>query len=278
MTDSHQPETTVFSTVTPFQGGGIVQQSHSAAANKTDVAASTSTAIAVPGGSGTKSTAAAASGGNVVALETTTTERATGGTISVKEDPRSKLMYYLLCISGVFDEFYSMCKEIVKADSASEIDCLLEADKYHLLTVEQCDKVLILCEVLRPNLFIDKCIFQNSQKCGKSLNKFYKIEETEKSLAIQNEVVVRGAKRHVSYIMYYKQSYFEEYYYEPMRLLEHRSRAIRKGEHLQTFTENYKVHLLLTIFFPFWVLVWVAMCINESKSSDDEPLQTEPKY
>lgn len=232
MSDSHQPETTVSSTVAPFQGGGIVQQSHSAAANKTDVAASTSTALAVPGGSGTRSTAAAASGGNVVALETTSTEKATGGTISVKDDPRSKLMYYLRCIRGVFGEFYSMCKGILKLDSTSKIDCLLKADEYHLLTVEQCDKVLILCDILRPNLFIDKCIFQNSQKCGKSLNKFYKIEETEKSLAIQNEVVVRGVKRQVSYIMYYKQSYFEEYYFEPMRLLEHRLRAIRKGKHL----------------------------------------------
>lgn len=63
----------------PLQGGGIVQQSHSATANKTDVATSISTAIAVPGGSGTRSTAAAASGGNVVALETTSTEKATGG-------------------------------------------------------------------------------------------------------------------------------------------------------------------------------------------------------
>lgn len=83
MSDSHQPKTTVSSTVAPLQGGGIVHQSHSAAANKTDVAASTSTAIAVPGGSGTRSTAAATSGGNVVALETTSTEKATGGTISV---------------------------------------------------------------------------------------------------------------------------------------------------------------------------------------------------
>lgn len=232
MSDFHQPETTVSSTVAPLQGGGIVQQSYSAAANKTDVAASTSTAISVPGGSGTRSTAAAASGGNVVALETISTEKATGGAISVKDDPRSNLMYYLLCISGVFGEFYSICKGIVKADSTTEIDCLLEADKFNLLTVEQCDKVLILCDVLRPNLFIDKCIFKNSQKCGKSLNKFYKIEETEKSLAIQNEVVLRGVKRQVSYIMYYKQSYFEEYYFEPMRLLEHRLRAIRKGKHL----------------------------------------------
>lgn len=30
----------------------------------------------------------------------------------------------------------------------------------------------------------------------------------------------------------------------------------------ETFTENYKVHLLLTIIFPFWVVVWVAMVIR----------------
>lgn len=30
----------------------------------------------------------------------------------------------------------------------------------------------------------------------------------------------------------------------------------------ETFTENYKVHLLLTIIFPFWVIVWVVMVIR----------------
>lgn len=30
----------------------------------------------------------------------------------------------------------------------------------------------------------------------------------------------------------------------------------------ETFTENYKVHLLVTLIFPFWVVVWVAMVMH----------------
>lgn len=114
MSDSHQPVTTVSSIVAPFQGRGIVIQSQSAAASKTDVAASTSTAIAVPGGSGTRSTAAAASGGNVVAIHTTATEKDTTTRVTIDEDPRAKLMFYLDCISCVFGDFYTLCMEILK--------------------------------------------------------------------------------------------------------------------------------------------------------------------
>lgn len=278
MSDSHQPVTTVSSTVAPFQGGGIVQQSHSAAANATDVAASTSTAIAVPGGSGTSSTAAAASGGNVVAIQTTATEKDTTTRVNIDEDPRAKLMFYLDCISCVFDDFYTLCMEILKEHSISKIDCLLKYKNYRALTVKQCDEVLILCDVLRPSLFNNKCIFANAQKCGNLTNRFFKLEEVEKSLAIQNEIIVRGEKRHVKKIMYYDTLYLEKNYFKPMRCLEHRLKVIRQGRYLdsETFTENYKVHLLLTIIFPFWVVVWVAMCLHEGDPSKIPEEQTEP--
>lgn len=174
MSDSHQPVTTVSSTVAPFQGGGIVQQSQSAAANETDVAASTSTAIAVPGGSGTRSTAAAASGGNVVAIHTTATEKDTTTRVTIDEDPRAKLMFYLDCISCVFGDFYTLCMEILNEQSISNIECLLEYKNYRALTVKQCDEILILCDVLRPSLFNNKCIFANAQKCGNLTNRFFK--------------------------------------------------------------------------------------------------------
>lgn len=278
MSDSHQPETTVSSTVAPFQGGGIVQQSHSAAANATDVAASTSTAISVPGGSGTSSTAAAASGGNVVAIQTTATEKDTTTRVNIDEDPRAKLMFYLDCISCVFDDFYTLCMEILKEQSISKIGCLLKYKNYRALTVKQCDEVLILCDVLRPSLFNNKCIFANAQKCGNLTNRFFKLEEVEKSLAIQNEIIVRGEKRHVKKIMYYDTLYLEKNYFKPMRCLEHRLKVIRQGRYLdsETFTENYKVHLLLTIIFPFWVVVWVAMCLHEGDPSKIPEEQTEP--
>lgn len=278
MSDSHRPVTTVSSTVAPFQGGGIVQQSHSAAANATDVAASTSTAISVPGGSGTSSTAAAASGGNVVAIQTTATEKDTTTRVNIDEDPRAKLMFYLDCISCVFDDFYTLCMEILKEQSISKIDCLLKYKNYRALTVKQCDEVLILCDVLRPSLFNNKCIFANAQKCGNLTNRFFKLEEVEKSLAIQNEIIVRGEKRHVKKIMYYDTLYLEKNYFKPMRCLEHRLKVIRQGRYLdsETFTENYKVHLLLTIIFPFWVVVWVAMCLHEGDPSKIPEEQTEP--
>lgn len=276
MSELQPPVTTASSSLVPLPHGGIVQQTHSAAANATDVAASTSTAIAVPKGSGTRSTAAAASGGNVVALQTTATEQATGKAVRIKEDPRARLMFYLGNISSVFKDFYSMSMEILKTDSFLEIECLVDDQLYDKLTVEQCDKMLILCDALRPNLFINKCIFENAQKCGNSMNEFFKIEEVEKSLAIQNEIIVRGEKRHVSEIMYYEPSYLEINYYEPMRRLDHRLKLIRKGDHLKTFTENYKVHLLMALIFPFWVVVWAAMCVYESNPTDPTPQHTEP--
>lgn len=44
----------------------------------------------------------------------------------------------------------------------------------------------------------------------------------------------------------------------------------------ETFTENYKVHLLVTLIFPFWVVVWVAMCLHERDPSEMPEEQTEP--
>jgi hypothetical protein len=230
MSDPQPPATTTSSSLVPAPSGGIVQQSHAAAANETDVVASTSTAVAVPGGVGTQSTAAAASGGNVVALQTTATLTATGQVAHVGEDPRAKLMFYLSNISSVFDEFYIMCMLILKIESEDEIDRLLDYGKFHTLTTKQCDQMLTLCDVLSPDLFINKCIFEDATKCGNYTNEFYNLEQVEKSLAIQNEIVIRGEKRHISKIMYYEAVYLKKNYFEPMSRLEHRLRVIKRGD------------------------------------------------
>lgn len=232
MANSQRQVQSISASLTALSDRGVVHQSYSASLSDINVAASTSTAISVPRGAGTRSIASAASGDNLVALETTSTVQATGRSVKVSKDPRARLMFYLSCISGVFDDFYTMCKEILKEDSLSNIECLLKYHDFRALTVKQCDKVLILCDILRPDLFNNKCIFGDAQKCGNSTNKFYKIEEVEKSLAMQNEIVVKGEKHHVKEIMYYDTSYLEDNYFEPMRLLEHRLKVIRKGKHL----------------------------------------------
>lgn len=278
MAHSEQQVQSISASVTALSDRGFVHQSYSASLSDINVAASTSTAISVPRGAGTRNIAAAASGDNLVTLETTSTVQATGRSVKVSKDPRAKLMFYLNCISIVFDDFYTMCKEILKENTLSNIECLLKYHDFGALTVKQCDKVLILCDILRPDLFNNKCMFGDAKMCGNLTNEFYKVEEVEKSVAIQNEIIVKGEKRHVKKIMYYDTSYLEENYFEPMRLLEHRLRVIRKGKHLdyETFTESYKVHLLLTLIFPFWVVVWVAMCFHEGDQSNMNEEQTEP--
>ena len=233
MAEPLEPVTTTSSSLTPLYGGGIVQQSHSAATNATDVAASTTTAISVPGGTGTKSSAAAASGGNVAAIQTTITEQATSQSTQVDVDPRAQLAFYLNCINGVLDGFLGVCNGIIKDLTLGEFDRLLDYKNFRQLTEKECDKLLLLADALPPTLFINKVFFENSQKCKPDRsNEFYKIEEVEKSLAIQNDVMFRGENRHVSEIMYYTPNFFKNKYYEPMRSLEHRLRAIRKGHHL----------------------------------------------
>lgn len=68
--------------------------------------------------------------------------------------------------------------------------------------------------------------------CGNFINEFYKVEEVEKLVVIQNEIIVRGEKCYVKKIMYYDILYLEENYFEFMRFLEYCLRVIRKGKYL----------------------------------------------
>lgn len=65
--------------------------------------------------------------------------------------------------------------EILNKQSISNIECLLKYKNHRALTVKQCDEILILCDVLRPSLFNNKCIFANAQKCGNLTNRFFKM-------------------------------------------------------------------------------------------------------
>lgn len=155
MAHSQQQVQSISASLTALSDRGFVHQNYSASLSDINVAASTSTAIAVPKGAGTRSIAAAASGDKLVALETTATVQTSGRSVKVSKDPRARLMFYLSCISSVFDDFYTLCKEILKEDSLSNIECLLMYREYRALTLEQCDKVLILCDVLRPDAFLE---------------------------------------------------------------------------------------------------------------------------
>ncbi|XP_056015804.1 uncharacterized protein LOC130053164 [Ostrea edulis] len=259
-----EPVTTTTRSVEAVPNRGIVHQTTAAAANQTDVAASTSTAVAVPGGVGTRTTAGAASQGNVAALETTTKLVETSSRSNVPDDPKAHLMFYLKCLKGVLKNFYDICLGILEVNDRDFVDKLIKYKEYAALSTEESDMMLILARTLRPTLFINKCLFENDKMCKNSANKFYKIEQVEKSLAVTDDVIVRGERSSVSEVMYYKSFYMEKHYYGPMAELEYRLHQIDKGLHRLRFSEKYHLHLLFSLLCPFWVVIWIATCFMES--------------
>ena len=174
-----------------------------------------------------------------------------------------------------------MCEDIIEDLSFKDDKFLLDFETFYQLPTRQNDRVLLLADALPPKLFLNKFFFENQNKCKGHSNEFHKIEEVENHL-----VMFRRGNRHVSEIMYFTPYVLRYNYQEPMRRLKHRLRAIRKGQHLlvstqnfknwclysasipkcfidfyfsgETFSENYKVHLFLSLLFRFWVIVWTA--------------------
>lgn len=132
----------------------------------------------------------------------------------------------------VLKSFYDICMGILEVNDQDLVATLIEYNEYAALSTEESDMVLILARTLKPTLFIKKCLFENDKMCDSLSNKFYKIEHVEKSLAVTDNVIVRGERSSVLKVMYYKSFYMQKHYYGPMRKLEFRFHQIDKGLHV----------------------------------------------
>lgn len=132
----------------------------------------------------------------------------------------------------VLKSFYDICMGILEVNDQDLVATLIEYKEYAALSTEESDMVLILARTLKPTLFIKKCLFENDKMCDSLSNKFYKIEHVEKSLAVTDNVIVRGERSSVLKVMYYKSFYTQKHYYGPMRKLEFRFHQIDKGLHV----------------------------------------------
>lgn len=59
-----------------------------------------------------------------------------GRLVKVSKDFCVRLMFYFSCILSVFDDFYILCKEILKEDFLFNIECLLMYCEYCVLILE----------------------------------------------------------------------------------------------------------------------------------------------
>ncbi|KAL3847960.1 hypothetical protein ACJMK2_018849 [Sinanodonta woodiana] len=114
-----------------------------------------------------------------------------GCNVRVADDPRAKLMYYLHC----------MCTVVDLSNTSPNL------------------QLIILCVLLDPDEFIDKCIFQNDVMCLNSSNKFYEITQVNNHLLVAGNVIIGGRNRRVNKIMAFKRNWIQDNYYTPLNIL-----------------------------------------------------------
>ncbi|KAL3847853.1 hypothetical protein ACJMK2_018744 [Sinanodonta woodiana] len=132
----------------------------------------------------------------------------TGSMVTVADDPRAELMYYLNTICGLVD----------LNDTDPNLQRLRNY-KYYYLTTEETERLLVLCLLLEPSVFINKCIFQSDDLCPDASNEFYEITEVNNHLLVAGNVLIGGRNRRVNKIMAFKMSWIQDYYYTPLNIL-----------------------------------------------------------
>ncbi|KAL3847959.1 hypothetical protein ACJMK2_018848 [Sinanodonta woodiana] len=128
--------------------------------------------------------------------------------VTVPDDPRAKLMYYLDC----------MCTVVDLSNTSPNLQRLRNYTNYGLTSDEK-ERLIILCVLLDPDEFIDKCIFQNDAMCLNSSNKFYEITQVNNHLLVAGNVLIGGRNRQVNKIMAFTMNWIQNNYYTPLNIL-----------------------------------------------------------
>lgn len=132
--------------------------------------------------------------------------RETGTTVTVPNNPKARLMYYLSCISSVLD-----------LKDTANIQRLGDYKTYYNLTESDTDSLVTLCILLSPDELIGKVIFQDDRMCGSSSNKFFEISAVSNRLLVTDSILVGGQSRAVSKIMVFRRDWISRYWVEPMK-------------------------------------------------------------
>ena len=131
----------------------------------------------------------------------------TGTKVVVPNDPRAKLMYYLNSICSVLE-----------LDDNPDINRLRRYQNY-CLNREDRDLLIQLCILLKPDILLNKCIFQNDGLCKDSANKFYELEQLRNTLLVAGNIMIGGRNRRVTSIMTFKMSWLNDNWTRPMQEL-----------------------------------------------------------
>ena len=147
--------------------------------------------------------------------------------VTVPADPRAKLMYYLDC----------MCT-VLKLDDDDDINRLRRFNNYYTLTRTDTNVLLHLCILLKPDVLLNKCIFQNDRLCGGMGNKFYDLETVRNNLLVAGSIMIGGRQKQVTKIMTFTMPWLRYYWTNPMQVLIERQRQERAAALRRQQTSN----------------------------------------
>jgi hypothetical protein len=130
-----------------------------------------------------------------------------GRSVTVPNDSRAKLMYYLSCICSILD-----------LDENSELQRFRRFQNYSsIYSREDKQRLLACCALLRPDLLEGKCIIHHEGL--ESSNEFIEVSKVNKTFAFTSNIIIGGQRKQVTKIMLYKMQWLRNNYLNPLSTL-----------------------------------------------------------
>ncbi|XP_015763865.1 PREDICTED: uncharacterized protein LOC107342856 isoform X2 [Acropora digitifera] len=134
-------------------------------------------------------------------------------TVTVPNNSKAKLMYYLSCV-----------KTVIQLDD-STLQRLTDYHNYHLLTDRETDALLAMVILLSPDELIGKVFFHN-EDCRGGTNQFLELSAVSHMLAVTDNVLIGGERKRVAEVMLFKMSWMDTNYFTPLRSFQGRLQII----------------------------------------------------
>ena len=140
----------------------------------------------------------------------------TGVMVTVPDNPKAKLMYYLDCVAVV----------IQLEDSG--LRRLRDYQNYNSLNDAETDALLALVLLFSPDELLGKVFFP-SEDCGGPANEFYELSAVSNMLAVADNILIGGERKRVAKIMFFKKSWMEKNFLLPISSFEGRLQRMARG-------------------------------------------------
>ena len=136
--------------------------------------------------------------------------------VTVPQNPKAKLMYYLDCVAVVIDL------------NSPNLNRLRNYQSYFSLNDAETDALLALVLLFSPDELLGK-VFFHSEDCGGLTNQFYELSAVSNMLAVADNIVIGGESKRVAKIMFFQRSWLQNNYLTPIRSFQGRLERMARG-------------------------------------------------